>query len=115
MDYKDDKYHDPMLNEDIALALNLASREELAKLRTIALNVNDVLKRYFAGLGILIPDFKLEFGRHKSGILVADEISPDTCRFWDKNTKKSFDKDVFRFDKGDVIAGYKEIYDRMFR
>jgi len=113
LDYKDDKYHDPMVNEDIAVALNLASRDELAQIRAVALNVNEVLRKYFDGLGILIPDFKLEFGRNKTGILVADEISPDTCRFWDKYTKKSFDKDVFRFDKGDVIAGYREIYERI--
>ncbi len=113
MDYKDDKYHDPMVNDDIAVALKAATREELCTLRELALKVNGVLKPYFEGVGVLLPDLKLEFGRHRTGILLADEISPDTCRFWDKSTKRSLDKDTFRFDKGDVITGYREMYERV--
>lgn len=115
LDYKDDAYHDPLLNDDIALAMGIATEEELKKIKQIALRVNEVLKGYFASMDILLPDFKIEVGRDKVGnLLVADEISPDSCRLWDAKTKKSLDKDNYRFDKGDVLAGYKEVYRRMF-
>lgn len=115
LDYKDDAYHDPLLNDDIALAMGIATEEELKKIKQIALRVNEVLKDYFASMDILLPDFKIEVGRDKGkNLLVADEISPDSCRLWDAKTKKSLDKDNYRFDKGDVLAGYKEVYRRMF-
>ncbi len=115
MDYKDDEYHDPLLNCDMIQALGIATENEIKKMKEIALKVNDVLKEYLGSIDILLPDFKIEIGKDKEGnLLVADEISPDSCRFWDANTNKSLDKDNYRFDKGDVLAGYKEVYRRMF-
>jgi len=115
LDYKDDAYHDPLMNDDMILAMGLVNEEELKQIKEIALKVNDVLKGYFESIGILLPDFKIEIGKDKEGnLLVADEISPDSCRLWDAKTKKSLDKDNYRFDKGDVLAGYKEVYRRMF-
>ncbi len=115
LDYKDDSYHDPLLNDDIALAMGIATTDELSEIRRTARRVNDVLKGYFESIGILLPDFKIELGKDREGtLLVADEISPDSCRLWDAETKKSLDKDNYRFDKGDVLAGYKEVYRRMF-
>lgn len=113
MDYKSDEYGDPMINEDIALALGLASREELGKIRETALKINSILVRHLDEHGLLLPDFKLEFGRSNGEILLADEISCDTCRFWDKATGKSLDKDVFRFDKGDLLSAYGEVAGRL--
>ncbi len=115
LDYKDDAYHDPLMNDDMILAMGLADERELAEMKNIALRVNSVLKDYFESMGILLPDFKIEIGRDSAGnLVVADEISPDSCRLWDMKTKKSLDKDNYRFDKGDVLAGYKEVYGRMF-
>ncbi len=115
LDYKDDAYHDPLMNDDMILAMGLVNEDELRKIKEIALKVNDVLKEYFESIGILLPDFKIEIGRDKDGnLVVADEISPDSCRLWDAETRKSLDKDNYRFDKGDVLAGYKEVYRRMF-
>ncbi|MDF1557620.1 MAG: phosphoribosylaminoimidazolesuccinocarboxamide synthase [ANME-2 cluster archaeon] len=113
MDYKDDSRHDPMLNEDIAVALGLATREELAEIRRTALQINEILKAYMDERGLLLPDFKLEFGRRGSEIVLGDEISCDTCRLWDKVTGDSLDKDVFRFDKGDLAAAYREVARRI--
>ncbi|MCL7415644.1 MAG: phosphoribosylaminoimidazolesuccinocarboxamide synthase [ANME-2 cluster archaeon] len=113
MDYKDDSRHDPMLNEDIAVALGLANREELAEIRRAALKINEILKAYMDERGLLLPDFKLEFGRRGSEIVLGDEISCDTCRLWDKVTGDSLDKDVFRFDKGDLAAAYREVARRI--
>ncbi len=112
-DYKSDEYGDPMINEDIALALRLATKEELSRIRELALRINSILIDYMDERGLLLPDFKLEFGRHKGRIVLADEISCDTCRFWDKETKESLDKDVFRFDKGDLVAAYREVAKRI--
>jgi len=90
------------------------SEEEIKEMEKIALKVNEVLREYFKERGILLVDFKLEFGKNAKGeIVLADEISPDTCRFWDAETKKSLDKDVFRFDKGDLISAYEELYERL--
>lgn len=113
MDYKDDSRHDPMLNEDIAVVLGLATRQELAEIRHIALTINEILKAYLDGRGLILPDFKLEFGRRDSEIVLGDEISCDTCRLWDKETGNSLDKDVFRFDKGDLAAAYREVARRI--
>ncbi|KAF5410001.1 MAG: Phosphoribosylaminoimidazole-succinocarboxamide synthase [Candidatus Methanocomedens sp.] len=113
MDYKDDSRHDPMLNEDIAIALGLATREELAGIRRTALEINEILKKYLDERGLLLPDFKLEFGRRGTEVVLGDEISCDTCRLWDKETGDSLDKDVFRFDKGDLAAAYREVARRI--
>lgn len=113
MDYKDDSRHDPMLNEDIAVVLGLATRKELAEIRHNALTINEILKAYLDDRGLILPDFKLEFGRRDSEIVLGDEISCDTCRLWDKETGNSLDKDVFRFDKGDLAAAYREVARRI--
>ena len=112
-DYKSDEHGDPMINDDIALALGLATRQELSKIRKIALKVNSILVDYLDKRALLLPDFKLEFGRLKGEIVLADEISCDNCRFWDKTTGESLDKDVFRFDKGDLVAAYREVAKRV--
>ena len=109
-DLKNDRYHDPLLNEDIAEAIGASDREEMAEMRKLALRVNDVLKDFFAKNGIKLVDFKLEFGRYGNELLVADEVSCDTCRFWNEKNE-SLDKDLYRFDKGDVLTGYKRIYE----
>lgn len=108
MDYKNDAAHDPMLNDDIAIALGLATDKELRKIRKISLRVNEILQKYMDERGLVLPDFKLEFGKIDRKIVVADEISCDTMRLWKKGTNQSLDKDVFRFDKGDVLAAYRE-------
>jgi phosphoribosylaminoimidazole-succinocarboxamide synthase len=112
-DFKSDEYGDPMLNDDIALALGIATKEELAILREFALRINELLIPYLDEKGIVLPDFKLEFGRINGEIVLADEISCDTCRFWDKKTGQSMDKDVFRFDKGDISKAYEEVARRI--
>ncbi|NJD51326.1 MAG: phosphoribosylaminoimidazolesuccinocarboxamide synthase [Candidatus Methanoperedens sp.] len=112
-DYKSDEHGDPMINDDIALALGLATGSELSEIRKIAISINSILVDYLDKRNLLLPDFKLEFGRHKGKIILADEISCDTCRFWDKTTGESLDKDVFRFDKGDLVAAYREVARRI--
>ena len=111
--YKDDAMGDPMINHHHAKALGIGE-DELREMESIALRVNEILKEYFRERGVLLVDFKLEFGRNERGeIILADEISPDTCRFWDAKTKRSLDKDVFRFEKGDLISAYRELYRRL--
>lgn len=111
--YKNDDLGDPLINDDHALAMELATPEEIAQIKAMALKVNSVLSEYFAEIGVTLVDFKLEFGRFKGGIVLADEISPDTCRFWDKKTGEKLDKDRFRRDLDDVDKGYREIKKRM--
>ncbi|TGC11046.1 phosphoribosylaminoimidazolesuccinocarboxamide synthase [Methanolobus halotolerans] len=113
LDYKSDEYGDPMLNEDIAVAMGIATYEEIAQIREMALRINDILVKYLDEKGFLLPDFKLEFGRKGGEIVVADEISCDTCRLWDKSTGQSMDKDIFRFDKGDLSKAYEEVARRI--
>ena len=113
LDYKDDTRHDPMVNDDIVYALGLVNREELLTIRKLALKVNDLLRTYLSGLSITLVDFKLEFGRWKGGVLVGDEISMDSMRLWDAKTRESLDKDVYRFDKGDVMATYAAVAERI--
>jgi phosphoribosylaminoimidazole-succinocarboxamide synthase len=116
IDYKSDSYGDPMLNEDLIRALRLATEEELRAVRELALRVNVVLKEYLGKRGLLLPDFKLEFGKARGGkILVADEISCDTCRLWLKESRQSVDKDVFRYERGDLITAYQEAAKRILR
>ncbi|MCS3923962.1 phosphoribosylaminoimidazolesuccinocarboxamide synthase [Methanosalsum natronophilum] len=113
MDFKSDEYADPMINEDIAVAMNLATREEIDQLKNMALKINKILVDYLGTKNLLLPDFKLEFGRVDGNIVVADEISCDTCRLWDKETGDSLDKDLFRFDKGDLSKAYEEVARRI--
>ena len=112
--YKNDELHDPLINGYHALALGLATAAEIEKIKTMAFKVNSVLKAYFAALGVRLVDFKLEFGRTPDGnIVLADEISPDTCRFWDSTTHEKLDKDRFRRDLGGVEDAYREILHRL--
>lgn len=112
--YKRDDLGDPIINEDHIAALKLATPEELETIKEIALRVNDVLVEQFDACNVRLVDFKLEFGKLNDGtILLADEISPDTCRLWDKETNAKFDKDVFRRDLGNLTDGYEEILKRL--
>ncbi len=111
--YKNDDLGDPLINDYHALALNLATKEEIEKIKTLAFKVNDFMKSYFSEIGVELIDFKLEFGRFKGDIILADEISPDTCRFWDAKTGEKLDKDRFRRDMDDVDKGYREMMKRM--
>lgn len=112
--YKNDDLGDPLINSYHALALKLATREEIETIKTLAFRVNEVLKAYFLGLGIELVDFKLEFGRLSDGaIVLADEISPDTCRLWDSKTHEKLDKDRFRRDLGGVEEAYQEVMRRL--
>ena len=113
--YKNDELHDPLINSYHALALKLATKEEIERIKSLAFTVNRVLKEYFLSLGVKLVDFKLEFGRLADGtIVLAEEISPDTCRFWDANTNEKLDKDRFRRDMGGVEEAYKEMMKRVF-
>ena len=112
--YKNDDLGDPLLNRWHALALKLATEEEIDTIERMAFKVNEVLKAYFLKLNITLVDFKLEFGRLPDGtIVLADEISPDTCRFWDKDTGEKLDKDRFRRDLGGVEDAYNEVMRRL--
>ena len=112
--YKNDDLGDPLINSYHALALKLATKKEIETIKDMAFKVNSVLKEYFLGLGIELVDFKLEFGRTSDGtIVLADEISPDTCRFWDSKTHEKLDKDRFRRDLGNVEDAYIEIRKRL--
>lgn len=112
--YKNDELGDPLINSYHALALKLATKEEIARIKELAFKVNDVMKAYLLTLGIKLVDFKLEFGRLPDGtVVLADEISPDTCRFWDSETNEKLDKDRFRRDLGGVEDAYNEIMRRL--
>ncbi len=112
--YKNDELGDPLLNEDHAVALKLATREELDVIRTYALKINRLLQKIWADRGILLVDFKVEFGRLADGtIVLADEISPDTCRLWDAQTLEKLDKDRFRRDLGGVEEAYHQVMERL--
>ena len=111
--YKNDDLGDPFINDYYALALGLATREEIDQITKMAFAVNDFLKEFFQKAGVLLVDFKLEFGRFQGQIVLADEISPDTCRFWDINTHEKLDKDRFRRDMGGAEEAYQEIFSRI--
>jgi phosphoribosylaminoimidazole-succinocarboxamide synthase len=111
--YKNDALNDPLLNESHALAIGLATKADIDRISAMSMKVNELLSKLFLDVGITLVDFKLEFGRFKDDILLADEISPDTCRFWDAKTGVKLDKDRFRFDLGDVDSGYKELWKRL--
>jgi phosphoribosylaminoimidazole-succinocarboxamide synthase len=111
--YKSDPLGDPMLNDDHVRMLRLATPAELAWMRRMALRVNSILKPHLARRGLLLVDFKLEFGRHGRTLYLGDEISPDTCRLWDSRSKERLDKDRFRRDMGGVEEAYAEVYRRL--
>ena len=114
--YKNDDLGDPLINDYHAIALGLATREELDKIADMTFAVNDILKEFFLQAGIILVDFKIEFGRCPAlggEIILADEISPDTCRLWDAKTREKLDKDRFRRDLGNVEEAYQEIFRRM--
>jgi phosphoribosylaminoimidazole-succinocarboxamide synthase len=112
--YKDDTLGDPLVTEDHALLFGWAAETDISKIKDITLEVNDLLKGLFTPLGVVLVDFKLEFGRNGRGeLLLADEISPDTCRFWDSSTGDRLDKDRFRKDLGNVLGAYEEIWRRL--
>lgn len=112
--YKNDDLGDPLMNQYHALALKLATKEEIETIKTMALKVNAALKEFFLTVGIKLVDFKLEFGRTSDGtVILADEISPDTCRLWDKETNEKLDKDRFRRDLGNVEGAYQEVMRRL--
>nr|WP_307760040.1 phosphoribosylaminoimidazolesuccinocarboxamide synthase [uncultured Peptostreptococcus sp.] len=111
--YKNDDLGDPLINDSFAIALKLATQEEIDKIKSMALKVNELLKAYFLENNIKLIDFKLEFGRFHGDIILADEISPDTCRLWDKETNTKLDKDRFRRDMGDVEGAYLEVRNRL--
>ncbi len=111
--YKSDPLDDPLIYPEHALLFGWATQDELNQIRSLALKVNDVLKRFLDTRGVILVDFKLEFGRHHGEILLGDEICPDTCRFWDKATRQKLDKDRFRRDLGDVEGAYQEMLRRV--
>jgi phosphoribosylaminoimidazole-succinocarboxamide synthase len=112
--YKSDELGDPLINDDHIAILNLATPEQVAQIRRTALAINDILRAYLAERHVLLVDFKLEFGTDAAGtLLLADEISPDTCRFWDADTREKLDKDRFRRDLGGVEAAYQDMLRRL--
>ena len=115
MDFKDDEYHDPMLNDSLIKALGIATQDEIDIITEKALKINEILKEFFADAGIILVDFKVEFGKDKDGnILLGDEISPDSCRLWDSETLDMLDKELFRKGKDDeVMEAYIEVYNRI--
>ena len=112
-DYKSDERGDPMITPELIFALGIATTEELNQIRKVALLVNTILKGFFDQVGITLADFKLEFGRADGVIYLGDEISMDSMRLWDKETRKSLDKDVYRYEKGDVIQVYTTLLNRI--
>ena len=110
---KNDELHDPIICEQHIYAMNLAKPEEVQKMKELALKINDILKEFMDKHGIILVDFKLEFGRKDGEIILADEISPDTCRLWDKETGEKLDKDRFRFDLGDLMEGYEKVLKKL--
>lgn len=111
--YKDDGLGDPMVNESQAIALGWATQAQLDEMKKLTYKVNDVLTQLFDDGGLLLVDFKLEFGLFKDRIVLGDEFSPDGCRVWDKATKRKLDKDRFRQSLGDVVEGYEEVARRI--
>lgn len=111
--YKNDDLGDPFINDYYALALGLATQEEIDKITEYTFKINDILKAYFLQAGIKLIDFKIEFGRYKGEIILADEVSPDTCRLWDVNTNEKLDKDRFRRNMGNVEEAYNEVFKRL--
>jgi len=111
--YKSDPLEDPLIYPEHAIEFGWATASEIERIKSLALEVNEVLKRFLDERGVLLVDFKLEFGRHHGQILLGDEICPDTCRFWDKQTRQKLDKDRFRRDLGGVEEAYHEMLRRV--
>ncbi|WP_198434769.1 phosphoribosylaminoimidazolesuccinocarboxamide synthase [Aerococcus tenax] len=112
--YKDDDLNDPLLNDDHVLFLKAANPAEIAAIKASTKEINDLLVKLFDRAGLILVDFKLEFGKNEAGdIILADEFSPDNARLWDKDSGKSFDKDIFRNDQGDMIPYYQAVYHRL--
>lgn len=111
--YKNDELGDPMINDYYAVAIGAATREEIDKITELVFKINEILVDYYKSIKVDLIDFKVEFGRYKGQIILADEISPDTCRFWDSETHEKLDKDRFRRDLGHVEEAYEEIYRRI--
>ena len=112
---KSDELNDPFMNSAHIKLLNIATAKEIRYLRKLALKINVLLIKLFSKIGIILVDFKLEFGKSNNAIILADEISPDNCRLWDKKSKLSLDKDLFRHDKGDLIDAYEYIHTKLNR
>jgi len=111
--YKRDDLGDPLINHNHILALKLATEEEIATIEKFALRINELMSKFFSNLNLELIDFKLEFGRYKGEIILADEISPDTCRLWEVGTGKKLDKDRFRHDLGQIEEAYQEVLNRV--
>ena len=111
--YKNDELGDPMINDYYAVAIGAATREEIDKITELVFKINEILVDYFKSVKVDLIDFKVEFGRYKGQIILADEISPDTCRFWDSETHEKLDKDRFRREHGHEEEAYEEIYRRI--
>lgn len=111
--YKRDDLGDPLINEDHIEILDLATKEEVETIKTYTLKINELMSRFFENLNLELIDFKLEFGRHKGEIILADEISPDTCRIWEIGTGNKLDKDRFRHDLGNIKEAYQEVLSRV--
>jgi phosphoribosylaminoimidazole-succinocarboxamide synthase len=111
--YKEDALGDPLITENHVRALRIATDEEMAKINAMAYKINDLMSRFFAALNLELIDFKLEFGRYKGDVILADEISPDTCRLWEKGTGRKLDKDRFRHDLGSIAEAYQEVLSRV--
>jgi len=111
--YKNDELGDPFINEYHIEAMELATKDEVETIKNYSFKINDILSKYFLSKNIILVDFKLEFGKSKDGIVLADEISPDTCRFWDSVTMEKLDKDRFRRDLGNVEGAYVEVLNRL--
>ena len=111
--YKEDALHDPLINDDHVRALGIATEKELQAIKKYSYKINELMKKFFDSKNLILVDFKLEFGRCKGKVILADEISPDTCRLWDKTTKEKLDKDRFRRDLGNVEGAYQEVLRRV--
>ncbi len=111
--YKNDDFDDPLINDYHVLAMGLATKEEIETIKEYTFKINELLKDFFLKHNLKLIDFKIEFGRYNGKIVLADEISPDTCRLWDKDTNRKMDKDRFRRDLGDVEETYKEVLGRI--
>ena len=111
--YKNDDLNDPLINDYHAVAIGATTFDELKQIYSMTAKINDVLKEFFMKENIRLIDFKIEFGRYNGEIVLADEISPDTCRLWDAKTNEKLDKDRFRRDLGDLVQGYEEVLARM--
>jgi phosphoribosylaminoimidazole-succinocarboxamide synthase len=111
--YKNDDLHDPLVTEDQIIALGWVDAARLQALRSLALDIDEILRSYLVAKNLVLVDFKLEFGIHRGDLVLADEISPDTCRLWDRETREKLDKDRFRRDLGGLIPAYEEVWKRL--